>query len=98
VAELAPQVRAVPGKLVVSVMPLASPHKGDALGRIRRVERANGILYVGDDITDEDVFRLNQSGLIPVRVGRSRYSAAPYYIRSQIDIDRLLTRLIDLRR
>jgi hypothetical protein len=35
--------------------------------------------------------------LLSVRVGRKRTSAAPYYIRSQAEIDALLRRLIALR-
>jgi trehalose 6-phosphate phosphatase len=90
-------IRSVPGKLVVNVAPQSSPHKGDALGEVRQVEEVDIVLYVGDDVTDEDVFRLAAPGLIAVRVGKSRNSAAPYFIAKQSEIDRLLARLIDLK-
>jgi trehalose 6-phosphate phosphatase len=96
ISELA-SVRSVPGKLVVNVVPLSSPHKGDALVKVRQIENADTVLYVGDDITDEDVFRLAVPGLIAIRVGKSLHSAAPYYIASQSEIDRLLARLLDLK-
>jgi trehalose 6-phosphate phosphatase len=91
-------VRVVPGKLVVNVVPGEAPNKGDALLRLRALERADTSLYVGDDVTDEDVFRLDQPGrLLTVRVGESRSSAAAYCLRDQREIDRLLTRLVSLR-
>ncbi len=55
-------------------------------------------IYVGDDVTDEDVFRLDQPGrLFTVRIGRSRTSAARYYLRQQQEIDALLEHLVALR-
>ena len=55
-------------------------------------------MYVGDDVTDEDVFRLDQPGrLFTVRIGRSKTSAARYYLRQQQEIDTLLEHLVALR-
>jgi trehalose 6-phosphate phosphatase len=91
-------MRTVPGKLVVNVVPAAAPNKGDALLELRGKEHADTALYVGDDVTDEDVFRLDQPGrLLGVRVGESQASAATYFIREQREIDRLLARLVRLR-
>lgn len=97
-AALPAPVRIVPGKLVVNVVPSRAPHKGDALLALRAQERADTALYVGDDVTDEDVFLLDQPGrLLTIRVGESRASAAAYYLRDQREIDRLLSRLLELR-
>lgn len=91
-------MRVIPGKMVVNAVPEGAPHKGMALERLRDVERADTALYVGDDVTDEDVFQLDQPGrLLCARVGWSRESAAPYYLRAQTDIDLLLRRLVALR-
>jgi len=62
VAKLAPPMRAVPGKLVVNVLPERAPHKGDALIQLRALEGTDTAIYVGDDDTDEDVFHLDQPG------------------------------------
>lgn len=98
VKALPTSMRVVPGKLVINVVPERAPNKGDALLELRRVERADVAFYVGDDVTDEDVFRLDQPGrLITLRVGASRTSSAKFFIRGQRDMDRLLTRLIALR-
>jgi trehalose 6-phosphate phosphatase len=98
VATLADPVRLVPGKRVVNVVPLGAPDKGDAVLRLRRAERAAMVLYVGDDATDEDVFRLDQPGrLVAVRVGRSFSSSADYFLRDQGEMDALLSHLVALR-
>jgi trehalose 6-phosphate phosphatase len=91
--------RAIWGKLVVNVVPARAPNKGDALIELRNAEEADTAFYIGDDVTDEDVFILDQPGrLLTVRVGESRGSSAAYFVRGQRDIDRLLTRLISLRK
>jgi trehalose 6-phosphate phosphatase len=98
VAALPVRMRVVPGKLVVNVVPERAPNKGDALLELRKEEQADTALYVGDDVTDEDVFELDQPGrLLTVRVGESRSSAAAYFLRDQSEMDRLLAKLISLR-
>jgi trehalose 6-phosphate phosphatase len=98
VAALPVPMRVVPGKLVVNVVPERAPNKGDALVELRNSEGADTALYVGDDLTDEDVFEIDQPGrLLTVRVGESGSSAAAYFLRSQREMDRLLARLVALR-
>jgi trehalose 6-phosphate phosphatase len=98
VAELAPTMRITPGKLVVNVLPARAPHKGDALLRLRASEGADTAVYVGDDVTDEDVFQIDQPGrLLSIRVGRSQSTSAGYYLRDQREVDRLLAVLAKLR-
>jgi len=90
--------RIVPGKFVINVLPFGAPHKGDALLALRDASRAEAALYVGDDVTDEDVFELRQPGrLVTVRVGASRGSSAEYYLRHQREIDLLLEVLVAAR-
>jgi trehalose 6-phosphate phosphatase len=91
-------VRVIPGKQVVNVLPEGAPHKGVALEKARARLRCDTAVYVGDDETDEDVFALDQPGqLLTIRVGRKRTSAAAYYIRCQRDIDALLRALLEVR-
>jgi trehalose 6-phosphate phosphatase len=98
VAALGSSTRSMPGKLVVNILPALAPHKGHALLRLRALEGATCALYVGDDVTDEDVFELDQpERLVSVRVGDARYSAARYFLRDQLEIDQLLSLLIELR-
>jgi trehalose 6-phosphate phosphatase len=92
-------VRLLPGKQVVDLLPRDAPHKGIALERARVRRGCETALYVGDDETDEDVFGLAEPGrLLSIRVGRRAASLAPYYLRNQAEIDRLLEILLDVAR
>lgn len=92
------QVRIIGGKQVVNILPLAAPHKGLALERERERLKCDTAVYLGDDQTDEDVFSLDQPGrLLAIRVGPSRASQAPFFVRSQASVDDLLARLLRLR-
>jgi trehalose 6-phosphate phosphatase len=96
VARLTVPMRIVPGKHVVNLISEDAPHKGDAVIRMR--EGYETAIYVGDDVTDEDVFALDQPGrLLSVRIGASASSAARYFLRDQGEIDGFLERLADLR-
>jgi len=98
VAKLPIRLREIPGKLVVNLVSERAPDKGDALIRLRDEARADTAVYVGDDVTDEDVFQLDQPGrLLSIRVGRSSASAAAYFLRDQREMDALLSRLLSLR-
>jgi trehalose 6-phosphate phosphatase len=97
-ARLPAGVRLLPGKCVVNVVSARAPHKGEALQHLLRLEGADAALYVGDDDTDEDAFRMTLP--VPafmVRVGRSRRSGADYYLRNQREIDWLLQTLAAAR-
>ena len=66
------------------------------LAALEGVERA---LYVGDDSTDEDVFRLDEpERVVGVRVGRTSHSAAKWFLGKQAEMDDLLRVLIKARR
>lgn len=91
VVSFMPRVRLLPGKCVVNIVPALAPHKGDAFRQLLRTERAQTALYVGDDDTDEDVFRLDiPEKPLTVRVGASPRSRATYFLRQQREIDSLL--------
>ena len=99
VAALPMRLRIIPGKLVVNLLPSGAPNKADALLQLRAKANSDTAPYVGDDVTDEDVFELDQPGrLVSVRVGRSSTSAAPWFLPGQRDIDVLLGKLAVLRR
>lgn len=98
VAALPVPLRAVPGKLVINLVPPHAPHKGHALLALQARLAAETALYVGDDWTDEDVFRLPHGGrLVGVRVGHRRTSAAAHFVRTQQAVDTLLFQLLTLR-
>ncbi len=90
--------RIVGGKRVWNVLVREAPGKGASLARLVRRGRHDRVLFVGDDETDEDVFRGDPGvPLVSVRVGRHAGSAASHRLGRQADVARLLAVLVDLR-
>jgi trehalose 6-phosphate phosphatase len=88
--------RLLPGKKVLNLIPSAFPNKGDAVRTVIRRLRLDLALFLGDDLTDEDVFRIGPPEVVGVRVGPGT-SAARWRLAGQDDVDDLLARLVDLR-
>ncbi len=95
-ASLDPPPRVVAGKCVFNLLPQDAADKGSALVELLKLSGAGSAIYVGDDVTDEDVFRLHRPDLLSVRVEYYAESAAEYYIPDHADIARLLDELIAL--
>ncbi len=89
--------RLLEGKKVLNILPSHFPTKGDAVRALLEKQRLETALYAGDDVTDEDVFRIGPPAVLGIHVGRGR-SLAPWRLRSQPDTDALLERLLELRR
>jgi trehalose 6-phosphate phosphatase len=83
-------VRVLGGHEVTNVLQVGAPTKLDAVRALMRRHRRRCALFLGDDLTDEDVFGRADAMLWGVRVGRSRASAAPWYVRDQAEVDELL--------
>ncbi len=90
-------VRIVPGKNVVNVLPAAFPTKGDAVRRLLVELGCRRALFVGDDVTDEDVFALPRRQVVGVHVGPGP-SRAEWRIPDRDRVDELLERLVALGR
>ena len=95
VAELSPPPRIVLGKSVVNVMPPTASHKGTALLEYMRRLDCSAALYVGDDVTDEDVFALRDTRILTVRIGRKKGSSARYFLNRQAEIAEVLRLLVE---
>jgi trehalose 6-phosphate phosphatase len=87
---LIPRPRRVTGKLVENLLPENAPDKGTAMLHLLELTRSPKGFYVGDDATDEEVFRLDGEVLLTVRVGRRGTTRARYELRNQRDVIRLL--------
>ena len=94
-AGLQPPPRIVAGKCVFSVMPQGGGDKGGALEELMRLSGAAGAIYVGDDVTDEDVFRLKRADLLSVRVEYAPDSNAQFFVHGYQEIEQLLDELIE---
>lgn len=73
-------------------------NKGDAAGRIisflRKKNKDILPVYLGDDATDEDVFKfLKNKKSLTVFVGRKKSSGAKYYLKSPREVKEFLVRL-----
>ena len=90
-----PAIRTFGDALTMNVAPIGAPNKGDALRRLERELHPSTVLFVGDDLTDEDAFgaRLHVP-FLGIRVGRGRPSAAHACLESQGEVSGLLDELL----
>jgi trehalose 6-phosphate phosphatase len=91
---LAPAPRLILGKASVNVLPPGSPTKGEAALALTVHLRRAGLFFVGDDVTDEDVFTLRERLIMGVRVGRQPESQAQYYLKRQVEIEEVIRFLV----
>ncbi|MDS0261526.1 trehalose-phosphatase [Haloarcula sp. S1CR25-12] len=78
------------GKMIVEVKPTVDWHKGAIVEWLRdEVPATWRTVYVGDDTTDEDAFRVLGPGDFGVLVGE-RSTAADYRVPAQCEVSRLL--------
>ena len=93
-ARLEPRPRLVAGKCIVSLVGEDAWHKGNALEALMASTGAGTAIYAGDDVTDEDVFRIKRPELLSVRVEQSDDSAADFFVPKAQDMEGLLDDLI----
>ncbi|MBW4055213.1 MAG: trehalose-phosphatase [Proteobacteria bacterium] len=96
IARLTPAPRIVSGIFVENITPRDAPHKGEAVEILMRLRGCCRAIFVGDDVTDEDVFRLGNPTILGIRVGRDEESRAGYYLQGQHEMIRLLREMIAL--
>jgi trehalose 6-phosphate phosphatase len=94
VARLVPPPDIVHGKRVLNLLPPDAPHKGEALQSLLGLSGCTQAMYIGDDVTDEDVFRMRMPEVLSIRVGRKRKSAAEMYLKNQAEVTRLVRRVV----
>jgi trehalose 6-phosphate phosphatase len=78
------------GKYVLNLLPEDAGHKGSALEHLIAASGAQSAIYVGDDVNDEDAFRLERCDLLSIRIGAADDSAADFYLDRQEDMRILL--------
>jgi trehalose 6-phosphate phosphatase len=97
-AQLAPHPTVTHGKHVLNMIPPGAPDKGDALRSLLKHSSCDRALYVGDDASDEAVFRLHLPAVLTLRVERASGSAADLYLRQQAEMARLVRELTHICR
>ena len=79
-----------------NILPVSGWNKGSAVRRLRARLKPRAILYVGDDLTDRDAFRVLGRRDLSVYVGRDGHLGARYHLKSTGEIPELLNRLVHL--
>ena len=90
-----PGVHVKHGKMVVELCAV-TPDKGAALERIRKRCGADAVLFLGDDITDEDAFAVLRDADLGVKIGPEDTRATARIGTTQ-DACRLLARVAETR-
>jgi len=70
-----PSLTLKPGKAVLEVA-VTDADKGSAVDRLRAELGAAAVVYLGDDVTDEDVFRTLGPADVGIKVGDGETTAA----------------------
>lgn len=92
------------GKKVLEVKPPVVWDKGSAvswlLAKRRHALQEKEVLPfgIGDDVTDEDIFKALKGKCVTVVVGKGRKSAARYYVESPSEVHRLITQILELKK
>lgn len=92
---LLPGAHPIAGKEVVEIR-VVDRTKGDALAALGDQLRPDAILYVGDDVTDEDAFAVLGPDDVGVKVGPGA-TLAGYQVKDPRAVARVLTSLADAR-
>jgi trehalose 6-phosphate phosphatase len=93
-AAVDPSLTMKPGKDVLEVA-VTDADKGSAVRRLAAEIGAQGVLYLGDDVTDEDVFRVLGADDVGVKVGAGE-TAAAHRVADPPAVLALLEQLADL--
>ncbi len=96
IRQLKPFPRRIAGKCVENILPDEAPRKGEALLQLMGLTGCLKAVYVGDDATDEDVFRLSHDAIRGIRVGCEGRSLADFCLSEQKEIHDLLDKMIRL--
>ena len=91
-----PGVHVTQGKMVVELLVLAT-HKGTAIDVLRMQLSASAVLFVGDDVTDENAFSQLHGPDVGIKIGEGETHAG-YRVADPIDAVRVLGLLLETRR
>jgi trehalose 6-phosphate phosphatase len=85
------------GDKIYEIRPRVYWNKGNAVEWIKeRLQKADAlIIYLGDDVTDEDAFAALQEG-ITIKVGESTETAAHYHLQDLLEVRKFLDWLFHL--
>ncbi len=97
------KIKVVSGKKVFDIRPPVAWNKGTMVSRLLSLKRKNAggkkilPVYVGDDKTDEDAFKVLKNRGITIVVGRPRKTHARYFLNNTNEVGKLLEKFGALR-
>lgn len=94
IVKLEPVPKKFGGIFVVNLVPMEASGKGEALIASMDHFGLKKAIYLGDDVTDEDVFLMRNPDIFGIHIGKDTQTAAPYYLNSQEDVLELLNALV----
>ncbi len=93
------RLKAGKGKMLLELKPAIDWHKGKALDLIVNEldpERSSRVIFIGDDITDEDAFRVLNDDDVGIFVGEPEHSSAAHYqLKDVAEVEAFLNKLND---
>ncbi len=84
------------GRKVFEIIPDARWNKGEAVRWLKKKLGASRVFYVGDDATDETVFRRLGSNDVTVRVGPRLKTHAAYRLRNPKEVAQVIRKVLSL--
>ena len=97
------KVRIVSGKKVFEIRPPMDWDKGKAVLQLLKTHedaiknQKVVVVYIGDDQTDEDAFKVLDKMAVTIHVGDSQSTAAGYFLESPREVTKFLECLVDLK-
>ena len=94
IGKLAPRPKRIGGKYVVNLLPMEALSKGEAMVAAMDRFGLKRAIYFGDDITDEEVFKLKCVDVLGVHIGKDNQTTAAYYLNRQSELLALLNSMV----
>lgn len=91
-----PDIHVTRGKEVIELSVIAT-HKGTAVDALRMQLSASAVLFLGDDVTDENAFAHLHGPDMGIKIGPGD-TQAPFRVGSPLEAARVLAMLLDTRR
>jgi len=76
------------------LLPMEALSKGEALVAAMDRFGLKRAIYFGDDITDEEVFKLGCVDVLGVHIGKDNHTTAAYYLNRQSELFALLNSMV----
>jgi trehalose 6-phosphate phosphatase len=90
-------VKLIPGILTLNLLPNNYFDKGWIMQKLMKEYKRSTFVFIGDDITDEYIFKIKAEQLLSISVGNKKESASKYFIEDQKEINILLKKILENR-